>query len=258
MDQSWSFQYTKPPQPEGPLGELSESEAERILLERVNADNADKADALWQLARSYARVKRRDKAMECLRQVLDLKSDLESKAGCILAMGQAAEQVEDYEGAIRFYKEALSLEPCSTATWYFIHNNLGFSLNILGQFSEGEAYCRRAIAIDSSRPNAFKNLGIALEGQDRRNEAAQCYVTATRVNASDPRALALLEALLSKHPELHVDFRTELEVCRKAVEFAANQTGKHQPVVLRGWRKHLVLLQARCRRVVGRLLGRKG
>lgn len=45
--------------------------------------------------------------------------------------------------AVRYYKEALALEPTHTFAWYSINNNLGFSLNTLGQFAEGENYCRR-------------------------------------------------------------------------------------------------------------------
>src|SRR5947207_14130173 len=188
MEQFWSFQYTKPAPPDGPLVELTEAEAESFLLDRVTAQEPNRAAALWQLGRFYAQAKRQEEAMNCLRQVLELKRDLESKAGCILAMGQIAEQVGDYKAAIQFYKEALALEPCSTWTWSLIHNNLGFSLNTLGHFIEGESYCRTAIDIDSSRPNAFKNLGIALQAQGRLTEAAKSFVEATRVNASDPRA----------------------------------------------------------------------
>jgi len=71
--------------------------------------------------------------------------DLERKANCVLAMGATMEQVQDFEAAVRYYKEALALEPVRTPTWYFINNNLGFSLNTLGHFSEGEIYCHKAI-----------------------------------------------------------------------------------------------------------------
>lgn len=55
--------------------------------------------------------------MECLRKVLARPADLETKANCVLAMGQTAEQMDDYESALRFYKEAFALEPTSTRIW---------------------------------------------------------------------------------------------------------------------------------------------
>ncbi len=78
---------------------------------RLKEPDSNKTDALWQLARFYAADKQPDKGIECLRQAMALQSDPEIKAHCILAMGQAAEHVKDYESAIRFYKEALAMEP---------------------------------------------------------------------------------------------------------------------------------------------------
>lgn len=75
------------------------------------------------MARFYAGSKQRDKAMEYLRQVMALQADPENKAATALAMGQTAEHVHDYESAIRFYKEALAIEPTATRTWYLIQNN---------------------------------------------------------------------------------------------------------------------------------------
>jgi Flp pilus assembly protein TadD len=96
--------------------------------------------------------------LDWLRKLMSRLPDLENKAGCVLTMGQAMEQVEDFQAAVRYYKEALALEPTDTDTWYFINNKLGFSLNKLGQFAEGEKYCRNAIKVNPNRPNAFKNL----------------------------------------------------------------------------------------------------
>ena len=75
--------------------------------------------------------------------------------------------------AEQFYRQALSMEPTSSLLWYFIHNNLGFSLNQLGRFEEGETCCRRAIGINAQRSNGHKNLGLSLQGQGRYREAAE-------------------------------------------------------------------------------------
>src|SRR5207249_4331376 len=119
---------------------------------------------------------------------------------------------------------------------YFINNNLGFSLNTLEQFAAGEKYCRRAIEIDPNRPNAYKNLGIALTGQGQYHDAAKCFVTATQVNAADPRALRLLQDLINQHPELAYEFEKAAELCQKATELAAGKAAELKPVVYRGWR----------------------
>src|SRR5213080_2945716 len=60
MEEVWSFRYSKPSLPEGPLVELSAAEMERHLLAQLDAPNADKADGLWQLARFHAESKQHD------------------------------------------------------------------------------------------------------------------------------------------------------------------------------------------------------
>jgi tetratricopeptide (TPR) repeat protein len=239
------FRFELPNPPEGPLVEMSPEEMESRLLKRLDEEKNKPVDALWQLARFYQHSKRPDKALDCLRRVLAEMPDAERKASCVLGMGQMMETAGDFQSAIKYYKEAFALEPVQTDVWYFIHNNLGYSLNQLGQFSEGERYCRKAIEINSLRPNAHKNLGLALQGQSEYREAARCFVKATQVNAADPRALGLLESLLKQHPEMEFEFENDVKSCREAIAAVARQAQQLKPVVYRGWRKQLILLRAK-------------
>lgn len=205
---------------------------ERELLDKLDKSGKDSRPALWNLAAFYNRNRRPEESMTYLRRLLALESDLEKKAACILAMGGAAEQMNDFPGAILFYREAMSMEPLHSDTWYFIHNNLGYSLNKVGQFEEGEKCCLAAIRINPSRPNAHKNRGIALAGQGRYCEAAQCYITATQNHAGDARAFELLEQLVGEHPELGFELQDQIARCRKMVGFAilaSNRAGQGEP-----------------------------
>jgi len=253
MDKRLDFQFSIPRPPDGPLVEMSADEMERTLLKRLEEEKSQPTEALWQLARFYQQRKQHEKGLACLRQALAHMPDLERKANCVLAMGQMMEAVQDYEAAVRYYKEALALEPVQTDTWYFINNNLGFSLNTLGQFADGETYCRKAIEINPNRPNAFKNLGIALKAQGEYRQAARCFVTSTQVNAADARSFHLLQEMLREHPELEYEFQGDVECCKKAVEVAAHKAAELKPVVYRGWRKHLILWQGKLR-AIGRKL----
>jgi tetratricopeptide (TPR) repeat protein len=241
------FRFSLPSQPRGPVVELSIEEAEKVLLLKLEAERNEPNNALWALARFYQQVKRGPRALECLRKVLERTDGPEAKAATVLAMGQTMETVGDFEGAVRFYKEAMSLEPVNTPTWYFINNNLGFSFNYLGQFAEGERFCRQAIQVDPARPNAYKNLGIALAGEGDYHGAAKCFVRATQADAADPRAARLLQELLEEHPELHFEFEGQADCCQRAVQAVANHAAQSQPIVHRGWRKHLVLLKLNTR-----------
>jgi tetratricopeptide (TPR) repeat protein len=247
------FRFQLPKPLDGPLIELTLEEMETILIRNVGDAGKDPRQALWQLAQFYKVQKQHEKALELLRQLMALLPDVESKAQCVFTMGQAMEKVGDYAAAVRYYKEAFALEPSKTFTWYFIHNNLGFSLNTLGRFAEGEDYCREAIKIDPNRPNAHKNLGIALAGQGQFREAAQAFIAATQANAADPRALGLLENLLNQHPELEYEHQTTVEMCRQAVKVAADKAQRLKPTVHRGWRKQWVLLKMKLQSVCRRL-----
>jgi tetratricopeptide (TPR) repeat protein len=248
MDSEMKFRFVVPPAPAGPLIELSADEAERMFLAALDA-NEDRKQALWNLAQFYKIHGQHEKALERLRELIALLPDPESKAECIFTMGQAMEGAGDFEAAVKYYRAATTLEPASPCIWYFIHNNLGFSLNTLGRFEEGELYCRRAIAIDPNRPNGHKNLGIALASRGNYQDAARSFITATQVNAADARSLRLLEKLAREHPELEIDLKDEIENCELAVNVAAEKLQASQPKVVRGSRKHIALWWVKARKL---------
>lgn len=249
MDKSLDFRFVVPQSPEGPVVALSIEQAEKLLLADLADAQKDRRKSLWELAQFYKMTKQHDNALQRLRELMPLLPDPEDKANCVFTMGQAMEQVGDYQSAIRYYKEAETLEPAHTFTWYFINNNLGYCLNTLGQISEGEVYCRRAITTDPDRPNAHKNLGIALAGMGQHRDAARSFVQATQANALDSRACRLLEDLLKAHPELEYEFQDDLERCQKAVEFAGARGQECKPEVLRGWRMRVALARMQIRSI---------
>jgi tetratricopeptide (TPR) repeat protein len=253
MERPLNFRFELPRPPVGPLVEVSSQEMEQHLLRKLEESENNPTEALWRLAEFYKQTRQNSKALTRLQELIPLLPDPEERAKCVLAMGQTMEQTGHYPAAAGYYKQALALEPMHTRTWYFVNNNLGFSLNVMERFAESEPYCRKAIETDPNRPNAYKNLGLSLAGQGQYREAAQCYVAATQVNAADPRAFHLLMDLLKNHPELEYDFETAAACCRKAVETAARKVEEMKPVVHRGWKKHLILFRAKVWAMIRRL-----
>ena len=147
------------------------------------------------------------------------------KAYCLLSIGQLQEQQENYAAAIDWYRKAFRMVPGTDGTWYLLHNNLGYCLNRFGLHEEAEDLCRKAIAIDPTRHNAYKNLGIALKGQECFAKAAQAYLEATQICPDDRRALRLLERLAAAHPEIETEvpgFSERIERCRRAAVVTKN------------------------------------
>jgi tetratricopeptide (TPR) repeat protein len=139
---------------------------------------------------------------ESVRQFLSDDFSPDEKAYYCLSAGQSMERCGDYNAALACYGQAFALTPEKNDVWYFLHNNLGFCLNQFERYQEAEAYCLEAIDIDPSRHNAYKNLGVSLQGQGDYIAAARLYLRAAEIRPADPRALQHLYALLREHPEV--------------------------------------------------------
>jgi tetratricopeptide (TPR) repeat protein len=217
------FRFTVDTLPDGQA--VTAEEMERLILADIEDSGGTSKQALWNLATLYSRTSRHDDALDCIRKLTAMAEDSEERASCVLAMGQLQEQQDDFESAVRYYRSAFDLGPESTVTWYWINNNLGYSLIQIGKHEEAEGYLRAALTIDPSRPNAFKNLGLSLQGQEEHAQAAECFVLATQADASDNRSLKHLEGLVTENPEVLIalpDLQEKLEACRQAVREAAS------------------------------------
>jgi len=234
MGDELQFRFTIQRLPEGEA--LTGSEIEQKLREKLAASGGTCTTSLWSLAVLYQKTGHLDEATRCIQRFIELAGDAEKVGSGYLALGQLEEGRRDFAAAAKRYREALALEPCSQQTWYLIHNNLGYSLNQLGEYTAAIPYLQRAVEIDPTRANAYKNLGLAHQALGNLEKAAELFITATQVNAADPRSLNHLVALMEANPALEVDIpdlRERLEICKKAVEVAR----QHQPNFDAHWAK---------------------
>lgn len=198
-------------------------EIEDSLLENVREKQKAAREAIYDLVVFYNQTGRKEQSIALLSYLTDKAEDPGEKGFLYFTTGQYMEQISDFEKAVDYYQKAFALEPSNQRIWYFIHNNLGYSLNRLGRYDEGERFCRIATKINPRIHNAYKNLGIALEGQGRDLEAAKNYIEATKANAADDRPLHHLEDLCKRNPQLlqeQAELREGLEQCREAVRLA--------------------------------------
>src|SRR5439155_7241002 len=124
MEEVWSFRYSKPALPEGPLVELSAAEMDgiswpnstrRTLIKQMGCGN-------W-LASTPGASSVTRRWTTCTRR-WRFSLTRKAKRPVFSRWARPLNGFSDYESAIRFYKEALALEPAATRTWYLIHNNL--------------------------------------------------------------------------------------------------------------------------------------
>jgi len=183
----------------------SEKEIEQKLLETLDARQRAMGKAVYDMVKFYSAVGKPQKASAYYELLIPPTDNLEERALQYLEKGRLMEQQGKYQQAISFYARALPLEPQDPRIWYFINNNLGYSLNQCEEYVRAEEYCRAAIRIEPQRHNAHKNLGIALEGQGHFYEAAEGYISAIELMPQDPRALSHLEDLLDREPSLLIE-----------------------------------------------------
>ena len=224
MKKRWTFKFRQTQPSNGTP--IPFEEAERHFLSKLNDPNENQQAARRELVLLYRTTSRTTNAMLYAQEYLAHTTDLDARAEMYFFIGQAMEHVNDFESAYRFYLVALELKPSNVFYQYFIHNNIGFSLNQLNRHVEAEKYLREAIAIEPERLNGHKNLGLSLEGQGRYSEAARSLIAAVQANASDSRALRHLEELAERHPETFAempDLSYHVNMCRQAVAFASER-----------------------------------
>ncbi len=203
--------------------ELMFRKIEKTLLRKLDESGWEDKESLYQLLYLYEKTGMLDRVQLILDRMDVTLADSEVRADVLLKYGQLMEQRKNYQAAEAYYRAALRLDPHIPGLRYFIHNNLGFCLNMLGRYSEAIAYLEEAIRIGPLRSNAYKNLGLSFVGMGMNGQAAEQFMAATRIYAGDGRSLRHLEELLKDHPELYKSIpgmARRLDDCRKAVAAA--------------------------------------
>lgn len=179
-------------------------EAERILSVTADSLNDPKIRTafLWRCAKVcelHRELGAAHRFLDEIHAAVEGRGD-DEVASCLLAMGCIHEQARDYHSAAEIYRSAAPLKVTDTEVRYFLLNNLGYSLNMLHRHEEAAASCRAAIAVDAKRPNAHKNLGLALDALGNFEEAARSYMRATVLCPADRRAFFHLKELVARVP----------------------------------------------------------
>jgi len=104
-------------------------------------------------------------------------------------LAEAARAVERFDhylrAAVEVYLRAVTLTPSDFDT----NLNLSACYFQLGKYRLAEQYCRAALKIDGDSPEAFSNLGIILDGQNRLYEAIAAYKESLELDIHQPNLL---------------------------------------------------------------------
>jgi tetratricopeptide (TPR) repeat protein len=145
-----------------------------------------------------------DEANSIIADLIDEVEDPEQQSWLWVRVGLNEELAGRFTSALAAYERVRELRPRNTLAWYSAHNNAAWVLTRLGRFEEAIRMARAAIAIDPKRHNAFKNMGLALEGSGEFGEAVWFYGVAACRAPQDRRAIQHLRELLDKMPPLEM------------------------------------------------------
>ena len=182
-------------------------ETEKLLIERLQCSKTEEDYFRWLLfvVAFYRGIEKVESARALLHMYLESNTDNDKNAHCHLALGQIATDEQRFEAALNHFVAGLKLSPTRTKVCYVLHNNAGYCLNQLARYREAEQHSRMALAIDSLRPSAYRNLGISLQGQGDSISAAWAFVESVKADSSDQRAQSLLSKLVDRNPELRIE-----------------------------------------------------
>ena len=92
---------------------------------------------------------------------------------------QMAQQFDD---AIRLYKESIALHPTADA-----HTYLGWAYSFIGRLNEAIAQCEIAIGLDPEFGNPYNDIGVYLMQQERHDDAIPWLERAKAAKRYEPR-----------------------------------------------------------------------
>jgi tetratricopeptide (TPR) repeat protein len=177
---------------------------EKMLLERLQKSATPDEYFRWLLfiVGYYRGMDRLNAAKALLQRFVATSENHEHRVHCFLALGQIATDEKELESAVKHFNAALELEPAAAKVKYVLYNNIGYCLNALGHYPDGERHCRKALEIDWVRASAYRNLGVSFHGQSNLLGAAWALAEAAKADPADDRARVLMTKLLTDNPAL--------------------------------------------------------
>ena len=92
------------------------------------------------------------------------------------------QMAQEFDDAIRLYKESISLYPTADA-----HTYLGWAYSFVGRLNEAIAQCEIAIQLDPEFGNPYNDIGVYLMQQQRFDDAIPWLEQAKSATRYEPR-----------------------------------------------------------------------
>jgi tetratricopeptide (TPR) repeat protein len=163
--------------------QTSEAEHAYIALIRANPSNFS---AYFSLASLYMDSQRPGDALRLLAYALNIanqspEENNEIKAGIMLRMGEAELLLQQMQKALKYFDQAVSLDPKNTE----LAVKAADSLVQIGALEESERFYQSALAVNPNMAHVYNRLGIAYRKQAKFVQALDLYTKALEYSPHD-------------------------------------------------------------------------
>jgi tetratricopeptide (TPR) repeat protein len=149
----------------------------------------DWAEAHFELALSLTETEKLKDGIEEFKLVMKLNPEEQLEILSYYNLGNAYEDLGQYEEAVEAYQKAIKLNPGLSKP----HNNLGLAYAALARLAEAVAEFNQAVKLRSDYAEAHFNLGLAYLQSGRAQEAAEQQKILVKLK---PELAATLDALI--------------------------------------------------------------
>lgn len=104
------------------------------------------------------------------------------RALALIEEAMKRQMAQEFDNAIRLYKESIALYPTADA-----HTYLGWAYSFLGRLNEAIAQCEIAIGLDPEFGNPYNDIGVYLMQQQRFDDAIPWLERAKAAKRYEPR-----------------------------------------------------------------------
>jgi tetratricopeptide (TPR) repeat protein len=194
------------------------------LVAQVLASAGDREDALYLSGLLHERAGRFEEAVECFRKALAGRDDL---AALHSGLGRALHASGLPLPAVTSFERAVALDPGSPET----RSDMAAALIDLERYDEASIVVRFALQLHPEAPDIvgslMGNLGSALAGLGRHEEAGACYRNALKLPAG-PAVIARLFLNLGRNLRRQERFDEALDLLRRFPGGTASAEVQHE------------------------------
>ena len=101
---------------------------------------------------------------------------------------------KDYQSVLSIWQSVLKISPDNARA----HNNIGLALRGQDKVDEAISHYRRSIQLNPDYADAYNNMGVALQFQDKLDEAADCYNKTLLIDPDYTKAYNSLGIIMAK------------------------------------------------------------